>query len=94
MFSHSCLSHVRLIQLAPRKSFDIQALYKSDYYYYYYYYLGCCKLALASDLYQILLMQLLELFFNEVCEVTRLPLMLRPMCILNIIIIVIIVKPS
>ena len=24
--------------LAPRKSFDILALYKSDYYYYYYYY--------------------------------------------------------
>jgi len=23
--------------LAPRKSFDILALYKSDYYYYYYY---------------------------------------------------------
>jgi len=30
--------------LAPRKSFDILALYKSDYYYYYYYYyvtIGC-----------------------------------------------------
>ena len=26
------------IRLAPRKSFDILALYKSDYYYYYYYY--------------------------------------------------------
>ena len=26
------------IQSAPRKSFDILALYKSDYYYYYYYY--------------------------------------------------------
>jgi len=26
------------ILLAPRKSFDILALYKSDYYYYYYYY--------------------------------------------------------
>ena len=25
--------------LAPRKSFDILALYKSDYYYYYYYYI-------------------------------------------------------
>ena len=24
--------------IAPRKSFDILALYKSDYYYYYYYY--------------------------------------------------------
>jgi len=24
--------------LAPRKSFDILALYKSDYHYYYYYY--------------------------------------------------------
>jgi len=27
-----------LVILAPRKSFDILALYKSDYYYYYYYY--------------------------------------------------------
>jgi len=27
-----------LQSLAPRKSFDILALYKSDYYYYYYYY--------------------------------------------------------
>ena len=27
--------------LAPRKSFDILALYKSDYYYYYYYYYYC-----------------------------------------------------
>jgi len=26
------------LQLAPRKFFDILALYKSDYYYYYYYY--------------------------------------------------------
>jgi len=27
-----------LVFIAPRKSFDILALYKSDYYYYYYYY--------------------------------------------------------
>jgi len=27
-----------ILILAPRKSFDILALYKSDYYYYYYYY--------------------------------------------------------
>jgi len=27
--------------LAPRKSFDILALYKSDYYYYYYFYFSC-----------------------------------------------------
>jgi len=26
------------LMLMPRKSFDILALYKSDYYYYYYYY--------------------------------------------------------
>ena len=30
-------SHDCSCQLAPRKSFDILALYKSDYYYYYYY---------------------------------------------------------
>jgi len=30
--------HVIVLVLAPRKSFDILALYKSDYYYYYYYY--------------------------------------------------------
>jgi len=30
--------HTDFIPLAPRKSFDILALYKSDYYYYYYYY--------------------------------------------------------
>ena len=27
----------RCLLIAPRKSFDILALYKSDYYYYYYY---------------------------------------------------------
>jgi len=31
-------SHDCSCPLAPRKSFDILALYKSDYYYYYYYY--------------------------------------------------------
>ena len=33
--------HVLVDFLAPRKSFDILALYKSDYYYYYYYYFHC-----------------------------------------------------
>ena len=32
-----CFVITTLISLAPRKSFDILALYKSDYYYYYYY---------------------------------------------------------
>jgi len=32
--------------LAPRKSFDILALYKSDYYYYYYYMLTGLRLQL------------------------------------------------
>ena len=30
------LPRSELYHLAPRKSFDILALYKSDYYYYYY----------------------------------------------------------
>ena len=32
---HNAVAH---LILAPRKSFDILALHKSDYYYYYYYY--------------------------------------------------------
>ena len=39
------LGHVmsECLNLAPRKSFDILALYKSDYYYYHYYMSECFR---------------------------------------------------
>jgi len=42
-----------LLLLAPRKSFDIMALYKSDYYYYYYYYKWQSAAGVMSKLYAI-----------------------------------------
>jgi len=36
---------VSLVNKAPRKSFDILALYKSNYYYYYYYYYYYLRIA-------------------------------------------------
>ena len=35
-YCNSILYDVGAVYLRPRKSFDILALYKSDYYYYYY----------------------------------------------------------
>jgi len=41
-----------LLLWSPRKSFDILALYKSDYYYYYYYYvIGQAIIFLPCDFY-------------------------------------------
>jgi len=37
LISVAAYTFVMCYVLAPRKSFDILALYKSDYYYYYYY---------------------------------------------------------
>jgi len=45
---NSCISYLVPVLLAPRKSFDILALCKSDYYYYYYLKIAVNKVKCAS----------------------------------------------